>query len=204
MADLLGFPSCPDIFTEAQEDRLMDNKVDYFWGSIFGNSHPEPNSMDSNSIHNLTIKYFHMILAYTVFGKEENITSVFRDKVFIIFCVFQSRPVNVVTFMLANLDRIAHATHRPILIGGLLTMIVATISLRIPLSHLTPLGGIRLMNIVFCFSHGIIRNLGHNEYDLLINNEAVHHFTFPNHEMTSVHNRDNWLYELESQSTNSI
>lgn len=34
----------------------------------------------------------------------------------------------------------------------------------------------------------------------MINNEVVHHFTLPNHERTSVHNRDNWLYGLEGQS----
>lgn len=36
MADLLGIPSGLDIFTKAQEDRLMDNELDYFWGSIQG------------------------------------------------------------------------------------------------------------------------------------------------------------------------
>lgn len=98
----------------------MANELDYFWGRISGNSHLEPNSMDSNNIPNPTIKYFQMILAYTIFGKEENITSVSRDEIFIIFCVFQSRSVNATTFMLANLDRIGHATYEPILIEALL------------------------------------------------------------------------------------
>lgn len=93
--------------------------------------------------------------------------------------------------MLANIDRIAHATHGPILIGGLITMIVADIGLRTPLSHFTPLGGIRPMNIVFCFNHRLIRNIGPNVYELLIRNEVAHHFTLPNHERTSVHNRGN-------------
>lgn len=70
-------------------------------------------------------------------------------------------------------------------------MIVAAIDLRTPLFHLTPLGDIRPVNIVFCFNHRIKRNLGPNEYELMINNEVVHHFTLPNHERTSVHNRDN-------------
>lgn len=199
MTDLLGFPSDPDVFTKAQEDKIMDNELGYFRGSISGNSHPEPNSMDSNSIHNPTIKYFHMILAYTLFGKQKSITSVSRDELFIIFCVFQYRPINATTFMLYNLDRIGHATHEPILIWGLVTMIVADIGLKTPLSHLTPLGGIRPVNIVLCFNHKLIRNLGLDMYELLIRNEVVHHFTLPNHERTSVHNIDNWLYDLEGQ-----
>lgn len=197
MDDLLGLLSGPGIFIKAQEDRLMDNELDYFWGRIFGNSHPEPNSMDSSSIHNLSIRYFHMILAYTLFRKKESITFVSKDEIFIIFCVFQSRPVNAATFMLANLDRIAHATQGPILIGGLVIMIVAAIGLRIPLSHLTPLGGIQLMNVIFCFNHRLIRDLRPNAYESLIINEVVHHFTLPNHERTSVYNQDKRLYDLE-------
>lgn len=99
--------------------------------------------------------------------------------------------------MLANLDRIAHATQGPILIEGLVTMIVAAIGPKAPFSHLTPLGGIRPMNIVFFFNHRLIINIGSYSYELLIRNEVVHHFTLPNHERTSVHNRDNWLYDLE-------
>lgn len=141
-----------------------------------------------------------MIIAYILFGEEANITFVSKDELFIIFCVFQSRLVNDATFMLANLDRIAHATHKSILIEGIVTMIVAAIGLRTPVSHLTPLGGIRPMNIVFCFNHRLTRNLGSNAYELLIRNEVVHHFTFPNHERTNVENQDNWLYDLEGQS----
>ena len=54
--------------------------------------------MFSESIHNLVIRYFHTILAHTLFGKEEKITSVSRDELFI------------VTFILENLDRISRET----------------------------------------------------------------------------------------------
>lgn len=116
MANLLGFPGGPDVFTEAQEDVFMELELDFFWGSIARNHQPEPNSMYSTSTHNPTIRYFHKILAHTLLGKEENITSVSRDELFIMFCVFQSQPINVATFMLSNLDRIAQNTNGPILI----------------------------------------------------------------------------------------
>lgn len=74
--------------------------------------------MNSTQIQNSAIRFFHMILAYTLFGKSESSTIVSRDELFIMFCVFQSRPFNVAAFMLANLDRISRATHCPILIGG--------------------------------------------------------------------------------------
>lgn len=98
--------------------------------------------------------------------------------------------------MLANLNRIAHDAHGPILVGGLVTMIVDVIGLRYPIARTNPLGGIRPMNLHFCFNHDIIRNLGPDEFEFLINNEVVQLFTLPNHDRTSVQNQDNWLYNL--------
>lgn len=127
----------------------MTRELDYFWTKISGETRTEPDSRHSAQIHNHAIRYFHMILAYTLFGKPESSTSVSRDELFILFCIFQSRPVNVATFMLANLYKIAHTTHGPILIGGQVTMIAATLALRTTLSLLTPIGGIKLMDITF-------------------------------------------------------
>lgn len=72
---------------------------------------------------------FQMVLAKTLFGKCENITTVSKEELFIIFCVLQSKPVNAATFMLASLDRIAKKTHRTILVEGLATMIASVIGL---------------------------------------------------------------------------
>src|ERR1043165_4716084 len=95
LADLLGFPSGPFAFTTTQVD-LMDFELDYFWGTLTGNYHPEPDSMDNNEIHNPAIRYFHKILAHTIFGKEQNQTVVSKDEVFLLYCMNQGRPVNAV------------------------------------------------------------------------------------------------------------
>lgn len=116
LAELLGFPNGPDIFTIRQEEVLMELQLDYFLGSITRNNHPEPNNMFSVNIHNQVICYFHKILAHTLFEREENIPFVSRDELFILFCAFQSRKVNAATFMLANLNRIAHDAHAPIIV----------------------------------------------------------------------------------------
>ena len=93
------------------------------------------------------------------------------------------------------LQHLCYDAHRPIIVGGLVT-----IGLRYPLARINPLGGIRPMNLHFCFNRDIIRNLGPDEFEFLINNEVVQLFTLPNHERTSVHNQDNWLYNLEGQN----
>lgn len=96
----------------------MNLELTYFWGSITGNNYPKPDNMYSKSIQNPAIHYFHKILAHTLFGKEANITSVWKDELFIMYCASQSIPTNAATFMLARMDWIAKATYEPIIIGG--------------------------------------------------------------------------------------
>lgn len=108
--------------------------------------------------------------------------------------------MNVATFTLANLDKIALETQRIILIGGLVTMISDAIGLRYPFNRIHAFGGIRPMQLNFCFNRDIIANLGPAEFELLIDNQVVLKFTLPNHEKTNVYNRDNCLYNLEGQS----
>lgn len=118
--------------------------------------------MYSENIHYPTIRYFHKIFAHTLLGKEANITSVSKDELFIMYSASQSRPVNVVTFMFANMDEISKATHGPIIIRGLVTMIANEIGLRYQLNMSEPLGRIRPIHIRFGFNCGFIRNLPRN------------------------------------------
>lgn len=171
MTDLLGFPNGPDAFTMTLDDTFTNLNLDYFWGTITGNYNPEPHTIFSENIHNTAIRYFHKILAYTLFGKEENVTSVSRDELFIMYCASQGRPVNVVTFMLENLDRISRETQSTILIGGLVTMIADAIGLRYLLNRIHAFEGIRPMHLNFCFNCGIIVNLGPAKFELLIYNK---------------------------------
>lgn len=48
-------------------------------------------------------------------------------------------------------------------------------------SHLTLLGGIWHINNMFCFNYGLLRNLRKYRYELLFNNEVIHHFSLPDH-----------------------
>lgn len=200
MVELLGFPSGPDAYTIAPDDAFTNLDLNLFWGTITGNYHPELHTMFSANIHNPAIHYFHKIMAHTLFGKEENITAVSRDELFILYCAPQGIPVNIDAFMLANLDRIARETHGTIIIiGGLVTMIVDALGLRYPLNRLYSFGGIRPMHLNFYFNRRIIANLGPLKFELLIDNEVVRNFTLSNHEKTNVHNRDDWFYNLEGQ-----
>lgn len=56
-----------------------------------------------------------------------------------------------------------------------------------------------MLDVDHCMNKQLIRFRRPNELHLLINNEVAHYFVLPNHERTSVHNHDNWLYQLEGQ-----
>ncbi|KAK2402874.1 hypothetical protein QL285_052360 [Trifolium repens] len=45
----------------------------------------------------------------------------------------------------------------------------------------------------------MIGNLGPEEFQLLVHFVPIYHFTLPNSNRTSVHNQDNWLYDLEGE-----
>ncbi|KAK2443544.1 hypothetical protein QL285_014633 [Trifolium repens] len=115
------------------------------------------------------------------------------------FYVSQSRPINDVTFLLANFAKIIEEPTRRINIGGFVIFLGRALDPHTPLSRIVLYGGIQPMDITFCFNNHLIGNLGPNQFQLLINFESVHHFTMPNNDRTSVHDKQNWLYDFEGQ-----
>jgi hypothetical protein len=55
------------------------------------------------------------------------------------------------------------------------------------------------MDITLCFNNHLIGNLGPDTFPLLVNFNTVYQFTLPNSDRTNVHDKKNWLYELEGQ-----
>ena len=107
LAELLGFPSSIDAYMETQKDDYLNFELNHFWRDIAGQYPEDPDHLDATEIHNPAIRYFHHILAFSLFGKPINRLSVSRDELFIIYCAFQSRPVIGVSFMIANMFAIA-------------------------------------------------------------------------------------------------
>jgi hypothetical protein len=110
--------------------------------------------------------------------------------------------------MLANFDRLIQEDRAPIQIGGLITMIGNAIGLRQPMLDLSLFCGIAPMSVPFLFNILFIKNLGPEEFELIISNQVLCLFTLPSPK-TSVHNRNNWLYNLNGtpspvRSTESI
>ncbi|CAJ2670172.1 hypothetical protein L195_g018629 [Trifolium pratense] len=199
IAEFLGVPSGLDAITRVQNDSFMEGELKRYWGIITGNPNAAPNERFSSEIHNPAFRYFHMIIAHTFFGKAMNNTTVSQAELFMMFCVYQNRPINAATFLLTNFVRIIEEPTHPISIGGFVTFLARAIGLHTPLSKIVPLGGMQPMDLNLCFNYHMIGNLGPNEFQLLINLVPVHHFTLPNSLRISIHDKDNWLYDLEGQ-----
>ncbi|PNX66015.1 hypothetical protein L195_g054840, partial [Trifolium pratense] len=158
----------------------------------------------NQKIHNPAIRYFHMLLAHTIFGKPENDTAVSKEELFILYCAFQGRPVNLAPFVLANIQKIIDTPNHRICIGGFVSFLVKTIGLNPFTQKLIHFGaplasGFRYLNINFCFNRQLVGNLGPTTFQLIINRQPVHHFTLPNLEKTSIHDKNNWLFDLEGE-----
>ena len=83
-AALMDFPVSADSVIEIPNDKYMDSQLDHFWGEIFDLRHESSIPRHSSEIHNPSIRYFHMILAFTLFGKPRNDTLVSKEELFII------------------------------------------------------------------------------------------------------------------------
>ncbi|MCI41546.1 hypothetical protein A2U01_0062779, partial [Trifolium medium] len=55
------------------------------------------------------------------------------------------------------------------------------------------------MDLLFCAARSLISNLGSATLQLVINHAPVHEFTLPNPGRTIIHDKKNWLYDLEKQ-----
>ena len=157
LANLLDFLVSADVVIEVPNDEYLDSQIDYFCGEISTLRHDSSIPRHSSEIHNPTIRYFHMIMSFTLFGKPQNDKLVSKEELFIIFCVFRSRPVVGTSFKLARLPSITQAPHGPICVGGLVTMIADAIFQRERLSRLTPAADHIPLHLSFCFNVGTIR-----------------------------------------------
>ncbi|KAK2423477.1 hypothetical protein QL285_033928 [Trifolium repens] len=139
IADFLGVPHGPDAFTEVQDDSYMETKLEYYWVSIFGNPNATPEARFSTEIHNPTIRYFHMIIAHTFFGKQPNNTTVTKEELFLMFCISQSSPVNAAAFLLSNFTKIIENPTRRISIASFVTFLAKALDLHTPRLRLSSL-----------------------------------------------------------------
>lgn len=108
----------------------MQYELDNFGGSITMEAPHDYERMNATIIHNLTIRYFQMVLEQTFFGKSENTDTVSKEELFIMFNVFQSCLIHYATFLLASLNTIANSTRGYIHVGGIVTTIALNIGHR--------------------------------------------------------------------------
>lgn len=153
----------------------------YIQGKLTGHTAPDPEEKNSSQIHNPTIRYFQKILSKI--GKSDNTYIISKKELFIIFCVFQSRPVHSTTFLLFHLNKMDKQRTWNIYFCGLITSITLSVSLWYPFARLVSLGGITSLDIDLCITQ--VRIHQPNQLYLMIINEVVKHIIL-NLEKTNV------------------
>ena len=109
---------------------FMTKDVEKFWDDITVGSSHDPDHMMSNVIHNLALRYFQMILAYTFLERSDVDHHVGDEEVFFLFCANQSCPVSYGNFLMWNLHTIALPSESVIHVGGMVMHIVIALGLK--------------------------------------------------------------------------
>jgi len=164
-----------------------------FWKKLTGTLATSTDGNKSSRIHNPAIRYFHRVLAHTIFGRGESTGVVNLRELFIIHCVFAHKQVNSAAFMLAHMFRMATSGSGHIAFGGLITSIAYALGFREHILQLAPMQGNMLIDLSSCLSQKLVKREG-ELFCLMIRNEVRSRIKLPNPSITDVRDEENWFY----------
>ena len=102
ITDLLHFPHGEGWVCEGPLESDCAIDAFYFWQRLFGETTTDWEGLNSTYIHNPTIRYLHCILAYIIFGRENN-GKVNSKELYFVHCALAPARVNPTPFMLAHM-----------------------------------------------------------------------------------------------------
>ncbi|KAI5434898.1 hypothetical protein KIW84_021646 [Lathyrus oleraceus] len=177
LADLLLFPHGEDFTRQHPLESDWESNTFDFWQQLTGTTTTNWEGLKATAIQNLAIRYFHRILASTIFG-QENTDNVRSRDLFLIYCALSGKKVNLTSFLLAHFQFTCVQTGGPICVGELITSIALTLNLG------TKLGMLELLETPFadldyCRSMRLIKNKPDSKYSLIISNREVRGVSLP-------------------------
>ena len=202
IAEALGFSQGDGIYYkpfEAEDDiPAWEEQGLQFWEEISGEAANGWRLLYASHVHNPAIRYFHRILAHTIFGRTYN-HKVTQNELFFLYCALTGSRVNAAPFMLSHFQLCAQtAGNNPFLFGGIITAIAYSLGLADEIltiaQHLMPA---QFLDEVYCRdSHLILPRQGENRFTLLVNKVLVPSIILPCPHLINVQNRSRWLFNL--------
>jgi len=150
-----------------------------FWKKLMGTLATSADGNKSSRIHNLAIRYFHRVLAHTIFGRGDSTGVVNLRELYIIHCVFAHKQVNSAAFMLVHMFKMATSGNGPIAFGGLITSITYALGFSEHIVQLAPVQGNMLIDLSSCLAQKLVKREG-DVFCLMIRNEVESRIKLPN------------------------
>ncbi|XP_058768168.1 uncharacterized protein LOC131641893 [Vicia villosa] len=169
------------------------------WERIAGERPAGWDELLSTHIHNPCIRYFHRILANTIFGRTNN-NRVNSKEMFFFHCAFaRNCRINASSFLMAHIQSLVarDGTNVPFCIGGIVTSIALHLNLGDKLQNLPSLPAV-FMDIDNCRAGHLIKVREEGGYNLMVRNRKVPSVILPNPAITRLTDRNNWLYDLDA------
>lgn len=164
-----------------------------FWKRLTGALATSAEGNKASRIHNPAIRYFHRVLAHTIFGRGDSTGVVNLRELYFIHCIFARKLVNSAAFMLAHMFKMATSGNGPIAFSGLITSIAYALGFSERIVPLSPVQGNTLIDLSSCLAQNLVKREG-EMFCLMIRNKVENRIKLPNPTITDVRDEENWIY----------
>ena len=202
VAELLSFTRGEHVHYKPFDDDhdLSWDQVGFsLWNDLTGQTTESWRDLYASQIHNPALRYFHRVLANTIFGRTNN-HKVNQNELFIIFCALNGQAVNVAPFMLSHIHTCVNAAGtNPFVFGGIITSLAYALGLSAELlSLLQYMMPATLLDVIYCRDSHIISPRHDGRFTLVINRRPIPDFVLPCPNRIDVRVRANWRYALDA------
>src|ERR1051325_3771219 len=132
IAELLQFTRGPNVHYkpfDADSDISWDQVGFSLWHDLTGQPTKSWRDLYASHIHNPALRYFHRILANTIFGRTNN-HKVNQNEIFLLFCALNGQAVNAAPFMLSHFHTCVNAAGtNSFVFGGIITSLAFSLGL---------------------------------------------------------------------------
>ena len=172
----------------------------HFWRQISEQPLFDPHNSRVFQIINPIFKYAYLFMKNTIFGREDKEGSVRLIDLYCLWAMVENVQINSGYFFLKHLAKLGKSNSTtPIILGGLLTQLALVLGC--DLSELEVVENSCTLDFNSCLAMKMIKHEEHG-FSLFIKNGFP--LKLPNHDFTTIHNKENWCLKLARQQSRAL